>query len=149
MTTTHEVLKELTYRSLSQDQFHYDFWEEFPEIEPNFGWVMEIIKLAESISKYDEITRENINDISYEEATLSSEDSTENIAKRFFMLSLYDYPELDDEVAERFQITTMGTTANEIMSAYLYCAIRGLAYRVATYALDKSRESSSDSDGAV
>ena len=118
-----------------------ELWETLPDFIAGSDWVGEIADMARTASDWvsddEEYTEDKVQDLSHSLADQEVEDYYVNINKRVQALSLWAYPELDDEVME-FQLN--GKTLTDLNNAYLYCAMRGLAYQVLTYAYNKAEE---------
>ena len=118
-----------------------ELWETLPDFIRGSDWVGEIADMARTASDWvsddEEYTEDKVQDLSHSLADQEVEDYYVNINRRVQALSLWAYPELDDEVME-FQLN--GKTLTDLNNAYLYCAMRGLAYQVLTYAYNKAEE---------
>ena len=129
------ILSEITADSIHYGESHYGVWEKMPsDFISGAEWRGEIADMASQLAGYD-LTRDNLDDVSHEIANSECEDYYLNIANRFHALSLWAYDDLDEE---HHEIASGIQTANEMMSAYLYLAMRGLAYAVGSYALEES-----------
>ena len=118
-----------------------ELWETLPDFIRGSDWVGEIADMARTASDWvsddEEYTEDKVQDLSHSLADQEVEDYYVNINRRVQALSLWAYPELDDEVAD-FGLN--GKTLTDLNNAYLYCAMRGLAYQVLTYAYNKAEE---------
>lgn len=119
-----------------------ELWDNLPDFIAGSDWVGEILDMAQKasdwISDEDDYT-DTVTDISIHLADSEVEDYYSNINKRVQALSLWAYPELDDEVAELFN-GDVNPSLTDLNSHYLYCAMRGLAYQIFTYAYSKAEE---------
>lgn len=120
-----------------------DLWLELPDFIAGSDWVNEIADMARTAADWigddDEINEDLANDLSHNLGNREVEDYYLNINRRVQTLSLWAYPELDDEVSELFN-GDVNPSLTDLNSHYLYCAMRGLAYRILTYAYSKAQE---------
>ena len=122
-----------------------ELWEKLPDFIRGADWVSEIdymaSRCADWISDEQDCTEDITNELPNELANSEIEDYYSNINKRVQTLSLWAYDELDDEVEE---MTGGGdgaySTLTALNSLYLFCAMRGLAYQILTYAYEKAEE---------
>ena len=122
-----------------------ELWETLPDFISGSDWVGEIADMAQTASDWvsddEEYTEDRLTDLSNDLANGECEDYYVNINRRVQALSLWAYDELDEEVED---ITGGGDSAYSSLTAlnslYLYCAMRGLAYQVLTYAYNKAEE---------
>ena len=120
-----------------------ELWETLPDFIAGSDWVGEIADMARTASDWvsddEEYTEDRLTDLSHDLANSECEDYHININKRVQALSLWAYPDLDEEVGaderEGFKSLT------DLNTLYLFCAMRGLAYQVLTYAYNKAEES--------
>ena len=135
-----EALSGITQETMTNGTMG-ELWETLPDFIAGSDWVGEIADMARTASDWvsddEEYTEDKVQDLSHSLADQEVEDYYVNINKRVQALSLWAYPELDDEVME-FQLN--GKTLTDLNNAYLYCAMRGLAYQVLTYAYNKAEE---------
>ena len=132
------ILEDITADSIQYGESHHGVWENMPsDFISGAEWRGEIADMASQLAGYD-LNADNLDDISNEIANSECEDYYLNIANRFHELKLWAYDDLDEEVAEL--AGGEGMTANKVMSLYLYCAMRGLAYAVGSYALEQAEE---------
>ena len=119
-----------------------ELWETLPDFIAGSDWVGEIADMARTASDWvsddEEYTEDRLTDLSHDLANSECEDYHININKRVQALSLWAYPDLDEEVGaderEGFKSLT------DLNTLYLFCAMRGLAYQVLTYAYNKAEE---------
>ena len=138
------TLSTITQESMTNGSMS-ELWQELPDFISGSDWVGEIADMARTASDWvsddEEYTEYRLTDLSNDLANGECEDYYLNINKRVQALSLWAYPELDDEVED---ITGGGDSAYSSLKAlnslYLYCAMRGLAYRILTYAYNKAEE---------
>jgi len=135
-----EALSTITQETMTNGTMG-ELWETLPDFISGSDWVGEIADMARTASDWvsddEEYTEDKVQDLSHSLADQEVEDYYVNINRRVQALSLWAYPELDDEVME-FQLN--GKTLTDLNNAYLYCAMRGLAYQVLTYAYNKAEE---------
>jgi hypothetical protein len=122
-----------------------DLWDNLPDFIAGSDWVSEIVSMAETASDWvnenEDFTEDKVGDLSNDLANVEVEDYYATINKRVQSLSLWAYPELDNEVAELFAHTyDTYPSLTDLNSHYLYCAMRGLAYQILTYAYNKAEE---------
>ena len=137
------VLSTITTESMTNGTMS-ELWEKLPDFIGGAEWVGEIddmaSKCADWISDEQDYT-EDITDLDCKLANSEIEDYYVNINKRVQALSLWAYDELDDEVED---MTGGGdgaySTLTALNSLYLFCAMRGLAYQILTYAYEKALE---------
>jgi hypothetical protein len=119
-----------------------DLWSELPDFISGAAWVGEIHDMAAMSADWlgddEEYTADIVDDLPSQLANSEVEDYYANINKRVQDLSLWAYGELDDEVAELTDGRSQ--TLTDLNSLYLYCAMRGLAYRILNYAFTKAGE---------
>ena len=118
-----------------------ELWETLPDFISGSDWVGEIADMARTafdwVSDDEDYTEDRLADLSDNLANGECEDYYVNINRRAQALSLWAYDELDDEVIEcGFE----GKTLTDLNTLYLFCAMRGLAYQVLTYAYNKAEE---------
>ena len=138
------TLSTITRESMTNGSMS-ELWQELPDFISGSDWVGEIADMARTASDWvsddEEYTEYRLTDLSNDLANGECEDYYANINKRAQALSLWAYDELDDEVED---ITGGGDSAYSSLKAlnslYLYCAMRGLAYRILTYAYNKAEE---------
>jgi hypothetical protein len=140
--TIKTALSGITQESMTNGTMS-ELWYTLPDFIAGSDWVGEIVSMAETASDWvneDEIfTEDKVQDLSHSLASAEVEDYYANINKRVQSLSLWAYSELDDEVAELFN-GDVNPSLTDLNSHYLYCAMRGLAYQVLTYAYNKAEE---------
>ena len=137
------VLSTITTESMTNGTMS-ELWEKLPDFISGADWVGEIddmaSKCADWISDEQDYT-EDITDLYCKLANSEIEDYYVNINKRVQALSLWAYDELDDEVED---MTGGGdgaySTLTALNSLYLFCAMRGLAHQILTYAYEKALE---------
>lgn len=114
-------------------------WEELPDMVSGEAWVAEVVDCADRIGDYlsDEITEDELQDLAYQFADSECEDYYKNINDRVQALSLWASDELDEEVQE---LMRPNPTLNDLNSAYLYCAMRGLFQTIARWAYENTEE---------
>ena len=134
------TLSTITQESMTNGSMS-ELWEELPDFISGSDWVGEIADMARTASDWvsddEEYTEDRLTDLSDNLANSECEDYYVNINRRAQALSLWAYDELDDEViACGFE----GKTLTDLNTLYLFCAMRGLAYRILTYAYNKAEE---------
>ena len=134
------TLSTITQESMTNGTMS-ELWEELPDFISGSDWVGEIADMARTASDWvsddEEYTDDRLTDLSSDLANGECEDYYVNINRRAQALSLWAYDELDDEVIEcGFE----GKTLTDLNTLYLFCAMRGLAYRILTYAYNKAEE---------
>ena len=134
------TLSTITRESMTNGSMS-ELWEELPDFISGSDWVGEIADMARTafdwVSDDEEYTEDRLTDLSDNLANGECEDYYVNINRRAQALSLWAYDELDDEVIEcGFE----GKTLTDLNTLYLFCAMRGLAYRILTYAYNKAEE---------
>ena len=134
------TLSTITQESMTNGTMS-ELWQELPDFISGSDWVGEIADMARTasdwVSDYEEYTEDKVQDLSHSLADQEVEDYYVNINRRVQALSLWAYPELDEEVAD---FGLKGKTLTDLNNAYLYCAMRGLAYRILTYAYNKAED---------
>ena len=138
------TLSTITQESMTNGSMS-ELWQELPDFISGSDWVGEIADMARTASDWvsddEEYTEYRLTDLSNDLANRECEDYYVNINKRVQALNLWAYDELDDEVED---ITGGGDSAYSSLKAlnslYLYCAMRGLAYQILTYAYNKAEE---------
>ena len=134
------TLSTITRESMTNGSMS-ELWEELPDFISGSDWVGEIADMARTASDWvsddEEYTEDRLTDLSDNLANSECEDYYVNINRRAQALSLWAYDELDDEVIEcGFE----GKTLTDLNTLYLFCAMRGLAYRILTYAYNKAED---------
>ena len=134
------TLSTITQESMTNGSMS-ELWQELPDFISGSDWVGEIADMAGTafdwVSDDEEYTEDKLTDLSGDLANSECEDYYVNINRRAQALSLWAYDELDDEVIEcGFE----GKTLTDLNTLYLFCAMRGLAYRILTYAYNKAEE---------
>jgi len=134
------TLSTITQESMTNGSMS-ELWQELPDFISGSDWVGEIADMARTatdwVSDDEEYTEDRLTDLSDNLANSECEDYYVNINRRAQALSLWAYDELDDEVIEcGFE----GKTLTDLNTLYLFCAMRGLAYRILTYAYNKAEE---------
>ena len=136
------TLSTITQESMTNGSMS-ELWQELPDFISGSDWVGEIADMARTASDWvsddEEYTEDTVTDNSIHIADSEVEDYYVNINKRVQALSLWAYPELDDEVAEFFG-GEVNPSLTDLNSHYLFCAMQGLAYRILTYAYNKAEE---------
>ena len=138
------VLSTITTESMTNGTMS-ELWETLPDFISGSDWVGEIADMARTASDWvsddEEYTEDRLTDLSNDLGNSECEDYYVNINKRVQALSLWAYDELDDEVND---MTGGGdgaySTLTALNSLYLFCAMRGLAYQILTYAYEKALE---------
>ena len=138
------TLSTITQESMTNGSMG-ELWDNLPDFISGSDWVGEIADMARTASDWvsddEDYTEYMLTDLSNDLANGECENYHVNINRRVQALSLWAYPELDDEVED---ITGGGDSAYSSLTAlnslYLYCAMRGLAYQVLTYAYNKAEE---------
>lgn len=133
-----ELLK-ATLATVTQDNIPDSLWEVLPDMVSGKEWVAEVVDCADRIGDYlsDEVEEDELRDLAYQFADSECEDYYKNINARVQALSLWAYDELDEEVQE---LMRPNPTLNDLNSAYLFCAMRGLFQVVAQWAWDNTEE---------
>ena len=134
------TLSTITQESMTNGTMS-ELWAELPDFISGSDWVGEIADMARTASDWvsddEDYTEDRLADLSDNLANGECEDYYVNINRRAQALSLWAYDELDDEVIEcGFE----GKTLTDLNTLYLFCAMRGLAYQVLTYAYNKAEE---------
>ena len=136
------ILETITTESMTDGSMS-DLWQELPDFIAGSDWVAEITDMARTASDWvtedQEYSEDIAGDLSSSLADSEVEDYYVNINKRVQALSLWAYPELDDEVSELFN-GSVNPSLTDLNSNYLYCAMRGLAYQLLSYAYEKAEE---------
>lgn len=118
-----------------------ELWQELPDFIRGSDWVDEIADMARTASDWvsddKDYTEDRLTVLSHDLANSECENYYVNINRRVQALDLWAYDELDDEVIE---CGIVGKTLTELNTLYLFCAMRGLAYQVLTYAYNKAEE---------
>ena len=141
------VLSTITAESMTNGTMS-ELWEKLPDFISGADWVSEIDDMARQCADWisdDQDCTEDITDLATDLANSEIEDYYANINKRVQALSLWAYAELDDEVDDiTVARSTEGdgaySTLTALNSLYLFCAMRGLAYQILTYAYEKALE---------
>lgn len=117
-------------------------WELLPGHIAGPSWVGEIVDAADTLANWLDDTREysldDLQDMTGELADSECEDYYANINRRVQELSLWANSNLDEEVQEL--INREDITLTGLNSLYLYCAMRGLYYVLAQWAIDTAEE---------
>lgn len=132
--TPNKVLANLAHEAIPTE-----LWQKLPYSVSGSDWGIEIYDCAQWLAENDDINEDNLDELSYRYGESCVEDYYYNIANTFNKLALWGHPELDDEV-EQAGLVTNSSTAKDVMHYYLYCAMRGLAYQVLTYAMETAKE---------
>lgn len=134
--TLKNALSTITKESMTNGTMG-ELWEDLPDFIAGSDWVDEIVDIAHTaadwLSDDEEYTEDTVTDNSIHIADSEVENYHVNINKRVQALSLWAYPELDDEVAEFFS-GEVNPSLTDLNSHYLFCAMQGLAYRILSYA---------------
>lgn len=142
--TTGATLKK-TLSTVTADSMHTggaagpmaSLWELLPDNVAGPQWVGEIVAAADTFADWLDDSREydldDLHDLTYSLADSEVEDYYSNINRRVQELSLWASVELDEEVVSSGIPVVTYTDMN---SAYLYCAMRGLYYVLAQWAMD-------------
>lgn len=136
------VLSTITTESMTNGTMS-DLWSELPDMVSGKDWVAEVVDSARQISEYiqadEDYSEDTLSDYVHEIANSEMEDYYSNINRRVQALSLWAYPELDDEVAELAGFA--GTPSlTDLNSLYLYAAMRGLGDTIVRYLGSKVAE---------
>lgn len=117
-------------------------WELMPEHVAGAQWRGEIWGAARTLSDWlndeQEYDLDTLRDMAGEIANYETEDYYSNINRRVQELSLWASTDLDEEVASTYAGPIV--TYTDMNSAYLYCAMRGLYYVLAQWAMDTTEE---------
>jgi hypothetical protein len=136
------ILATITTDSMTNGSMD-DLWETLPDFVMGPDWVGEIHHMARRAADWitddEEYTSDIVDDLPSQLAASEIEDYYSNINKRVQALSLWASDELDDEVAE-LGAERINVTLTDLNSDYLYCAMRGLAYNLLSYAVAKATE---------
>ena len=134
------TLSTITEESMTNGSMS-ELWQELPNFIRGSDWVDEIADMARTASDWvsdnEEYTEDRLTVLSHDLANSECEDYYVNINKRVQALNLWAYDELDDEMIE---CGIVGKTLADLNTLYLFCAMRGLAYQVLTYAYNKVEE---------
>jgi hypothetical protein len=118
-------------------------WEKLPDHVAGPSWVGEVVgnawTLCDWIDDSEEYDLDRLSDMTHQLADSEVEDYYSNINKRVQELSLWAFNELDEEV-ESLNSGTGFLTITDLNTQYLYCAMRGLYYTLADWALDNAEE---------
>jgi len=137
------ILETITTESMTDGSMS-DLWQKLPDFIAGSDWVAEIADMARTASDWvtedREYSEDIASDLSSSLADSEVEDYYVNINERVQALSLWAYPELDDEVSEISGGQQGNQTLTDLNSLYLYCAMRGLAYQLLSYAYEKAEE---------
>jgi hypothetical protein len=119
-----------------------NLWELLPEHVAGPQWVGEIVAAADTFADWltdeQEYDLDDLHDMTYDLASSEVEDYYSNINRRVQDLSLWASVELDEEVASTYDSPIV--TYTDMNSAYLYCAMRGLYYVLAQWAMDTAED---------
>jgi hypothetical protein len=133
------ILATITTDSMTNGSMS-ELWDTLPNFISGSDWVGEIQDMAtmaaDWITDDQEYTSDIVDELPSQLADSEVEDYYANINKRVQALSLWAYNELDDEVSELFN-GDVNPTLTDLNSHYLYCAMRGLAYNLLSYAVAK------------
>lgn len=117
-------------------------WEMLPDNVAGPQWVGEVVDSARTLADWLTDEREydldDLHGMTYELASSEVEDYYSNINKRVQELSLWASVELDEEVASAYGSPIV--TYTDMNEAYLYCAMRGLYYVLAQWAMDTAED---------
>ena len=135
------ILATITTDSMTNGSMS-ELWAELPDFISGGSWVEEIHDMAQKCADWltddQDYTDDLAADLPYQLADSEVEDYYASINKRVQDLSLWAYGELDDEVEE---LCGPGSqTLTDLNSLYLYAAMRGLAYRILSYAITKAAD---------
>ena len=137
------ILSTITTESMTDGSMG-DLWSELPDFIRGSDWVSEIADMASTAADWigddDEVSDDLANDLSHNLGNYEVEDYYSTINRRVQALSLWAYPELDDEVVQLSGGQQGSQTLTDLNSLYLYAAMRGLAYQILTYAFTKAGE---------
>ena len=134
------TLSTITQESMTNGSMS-ELWQELPDFISGSDWVGEIADMARTASDWvsddEDYTEDRLTDLSDNLANSECEDYYVNINRRAQALSLWAYDELDDEV---IHCGFEGKTLTDLNTLYLFCAMRGLSYRILIYAYNKAEE---------
>ena len=136
------VLATVTQESMTNGSMS-SLWEKLPDHVAGPNWVGEVVgnawTLCDWIDDSEEYDLDRLSDMTHQLADSEVEDYYSNINKRVQELSLWAFNELDEEV-ESLNSGTGFLTITDLNTQYLYCAMRGLYYTLADWALDNAEE---------
>ena len=136
------VLATVTQESMTNGSMS-SLWEKFPDHVAGPSWVAEVVgnawALCDWIDDSEDYDLDRLSDMTHQLADSEVEDYYSNINKRVQELSLWAFNELDEEV-ESLNSGTGFLTITDLNTQYLYCAMRGLYYTLADWALDNAEE---------
>jgi hypothetical protein len=134
------ILNTITSESMTNGSMS-ELWDRLPDFIVGSDWVGEIADMARTASDWitedQDYSEDIVSDLPWSLADSEVEDYHVNINKRVQSLSLWAYPELDDEVSD---LGLKALTLTDLNNAYLYCAMRGLAAEILSYAYAKALE---------
>lgn len=139
------ALDEITVANLTNGSLS-DLWSKLPDYVGGPKWVGEIADVASQWQGYvyDDVDYQldRLTDYVGELADNEIQDYHSNINKRVQDLSLWAYPEIDQDVAELFggYSNDEDRTITGLNSLYLYAAMRSLFYTVIEYAYERAEE---------
>lgn len=118
-----------------------NLWELLPEHVAGPQWVGEIVAAADTFGEWltdeQEYDLDDLHGMTYELADSETEDYYYNINRRVQELSLWASNDLDEEVAASGLYLN---TLTDMNAAYLYCAMRGLYYVLAQWAMATAQD---------
>jgi hypothetical protein len=141
------ALNEITAENLTGGKLG-DLWSKLPDYVAGPKWVGEIVDVAYTLQGYiyddKDYQLEDLLDYIGELADSECADYHTNINKRVQELSLWAYPEIDNNVLELLNPERGDLSLTGLNSLYLYCAMDGLYRAVIEYAYDRAEELESE-----
>lgn len=123
-------------------------WDKLPDYVAGPNWIGEIIDAASRWKDYvyddKEYSLDDLTDYVGELADSECEDYYSNINKRVQDLSLWAYPEIDNDVLELIDPERGDLSITGLNSLYLYAAMRSLFQAVIEYAYERAEELESE-----
>jgi hypothetical protein len=139
------ALSEITADNLTNGSLS-KLWDKLPDYVGGPNWIGEIVNAADQWQGYvyDDVdySLDRLTDYVGELADSEIQDYYVNINKRVQDLSLWAYPEIDQDVAELFggYSNDEDRTITGLNSLYLYAATRSLFYAIIEYAYERAEE---------
>lgn len=141
------ALDEITVANLTNGSLS-DLWSKLPDYVAGPNWVGEIDDAASRWKDYiyddKEYSLDDLTDYVGELADSECEDYYSNINKRVQDLSLWAYPEIDNDVLELIDPERGDLSITGLNSLYLYAAMRSLFQAVIEYAYERAEELESE-----
>lgn len=123
-------------------------WDKLPDYVAGPNWIGEIIDAASRWKDYiyddKEYSLDDLTDYVGELADSECEDYYSNINKRVQDLSLWAYPEIDNDVLELIDPERGDLSITGLNSLYLYAVMRSLFQAVIEYAYERAEQLESE-----